>query len=317
MVAEFRRAIPNVHYVNLNASNDSVSSSSSDLKSNSYRPAVRGSIIRPGDSTLATGLMEAMSNIGDLLGIPSLEDSSASYGLAGNQGFPGMAQEESYNVAGHSSAYSTHAGGGLHHTSAMDFSPQQSPSHMSPLSSSPQIRIADFSRTSSFNGFTPHSNHSTMPRSHTVADPNTMSSAMRSMNDGSQPSYTVIRSTSTTYEFSVPNPLQPAMDSGSSFTAGLSQGLAFGEGGVIRQGARRTCRSARPNQLSNSSCINPQCSRVKDDMLKGHESLARENANLKRKLKVLASTIADQEKLKKVLKCLEDQKHATGATSCR
>ena len=45
-------------------------------------------------------------------------------------------------------------------------------------------------------------------------------------------------------------------------------------------------------------------------MLHSQETLRRENLELKRKLQLLASTINDEEKLSKVLKCLVEKKKA-------
>lgn len=83
-----------------------------------------------------------------------------------------------------------------------------------------------------------------------------------------------------------------------------------GAGCVNRRAQRQAKHRATVNAAAGPTPGDPNTVRVVKDLLKSQETLVKENADLKRKLHLLVSTFNDEQKLNKVLKCLEEKRKA-------
>ncbi|XP_018021448.1 uncharacterized protein LOC108677695 [Hyalella azteca] len=321
MVAEFRLAKPNTFFVNINPSNSHLKSDdnrSSEEDSSPLLKVVRGNIIRRGDSNLLSTLLEAAPELrSTIMGTQNPEDfenspysghsmnfsiSRSSVDNTHNQLGPG-----SSHAAGQYSADSSRQDGGYSHTSAVSGSPgslnDNLQSNASTPTTGPHIRLADFSRASSFG----MSNQDSQPQFYA---PNSVTSTAASYGNhgvGQVPTITVIRSTET-IEFT-PNLNHSQLQNAGVAAHGSSP---YGQSaGFVGDSQRRTNRSVRPKHHLNQNglCANSPCDH--GDLLRDRESLIRENETLKRKLKLLATTINDEEKLNKLLRCLRGSRAPT------
>ena len=280
MVAEFRLEKPNMSYVNVNAGSNGCSS-------NGERLTVRkGNIVRGGDSTLFSGLLHADPQTRSIF-----------------MGGPGIGNEELGHLHQQQHLYQGQGQNFNEPNSSYDSLPSASSS-----SDLPRLRVANLPRNDT--AFSSSISGESYPRNDQYGHHNMQSSLAA---DGSMPYVpsvtTVIRTTSLEYSVNPAFNFQ-AQESGVESSRNVQnrrmqrphrQKLAS-DGGFSRVTHQQMSRTFSTPAMTETM---PQGSVMQDN-----ESLLRENEDLKKKLKLLVNTINDEEKLAKVLKCLEERRKA-------